>query len=274
MTAGEFSTGKFFVADFIADQPASERRERRSLDELLIDNYWHRQNRNSQPEAECVNRVISYVLKTESVAGKDIDSIKRLTVVDQNIYESNPTWLGLQGREYLEKVYRFNQECLAEIQKARSRGLNYNHTNHVLGHAANIAEHLFQVTEEFAWGKRWYEDVQRAAEMSVGVETSFASISFGLAAKAAWALYEKTGDQGWAQKSYQVSRKSAEVAEQTDPRKAAVSYAYAENAAKELAKRARRDELRQKEWREKAQECYREIQRMISPMARCAYKRG
>jgi len=113
MTTGRFSEEFFERFPEISSEGFSPAR-RRTLDELLMDNYW-----NKRPEAECVQRVMAYVAKTESVAGKNIDSIKRLTVVAQNVYEANPTVLGTQGRQYLEKVYRFNHECLQEIQQVQ-----------------------------------------------------------------------------------------------------------------------------------------------------------
>jgi len=204
--------------------------ERELEDGLLLDNY---DCLSEQSGKRCAGLVVEYLHKTESVSGKDISFIKRLTKVAHHVMQSSHTLDDL-----LFKLYSFNMEGVKRLRDGAEADRSENNLisleSHLLAYAGNAAKALFEQRKDISWAEKWYLATKTSADMTRDTDPKHSAHSYGFAGNAAKALFEQRKDISWAEKWYTSYKTSADITRTSEPAHSAHAYSFAGNAAKAL----------------------------------------
>src|SRR3989338_5064549 len=224
--------------------------ERELEDGLLLDNY---DCLSEQSGKRCAGLVVEYLHKTESVSGKDINFIKRLTKVAHHVMQSSHTLDDL-----LFKLYSFNMEGVKRLRDGAEADRSENNLisleSHLLAYAGNAAKALFEQRKDISWAEKWYPSYKTSADITRTSEPAHSAHAYSFAGNAAKALFEITEDLSWAEKWYLATKTSADMTRDTDPKHSAHAYSFAGNAAKALSRITHN-----KSWARAAIECYNNL---------------
>ncbi len=250
--------------------------QERDLEFLLSENY---DSLTADSGEKCAREILSYISSIDTVAGKDLDFVKKLTKVadhvssaffDQQwckgntpIYES--LWSNFfQGAffsdrrqdapYFLEKLYTFNRKG-AEIadylrgQSDRSEEHLARVKAHFLAYAGNAARRLSSIirdrTKSIMWTTEFYTCYRLSAEIAAKPEPKHAMYAYTHAATAAKKLYEITDDIQWLVKGYNSAKDSANLARNIGEGSHAVfAYNEAASAAYEIYSKSKDEDVR------------------------------
>ncbi len=235
--------------------------QERDLEFLLSENY---DSLTTDSGEKCARETLSYINSINTVAGKDMDFVKKLTKIadhvssaffDQEGYKSNiPVYESLRSdffqgaffsdrRQdapcFLEKLYTFNRKGAEIADSLRGRSDRPEETlarvkAHFQAYAGNAARRLSSIIRDLKksimWATEYYNCYRLSATIAEKPEPKHAIYAYTHAAAAAKKLYEITDDIKWLVERYNSAKDSANLAKNTGEIPHAI-YAYNEAAS-------------------------------------------
>jgi hypothetical protein len=192
--------------------------EFRELERLVMMNY----NRIINPEI--MPKLMDFLQDKDSLSEYSPSFIKRVAKVLDNLEELYPDKL----EDMTEKRYRLNSECAAKIfSNNNSSEGDIRMGAHASSHASNMANKLYEDTNELAWKLKALSRKFISAQLTETSDKKYSSRSFYNVAKIANQLFNATGQLHFLNMAYNAYEKAAKLSENKDPVFSARMHGYA-----------------------------------------------
>jgi len=201
-----------------------------SLTDILKANYYEL---GSEEDKEAV---LQFIYQTPSVEGRDPIFIKLLTKVASHILKSNSAKLA----DYLERLFKFNQEGILEVQKDRDSGMNLKGHDTIISHfhayAGDVA-YLFAISKTEVnkeWLKRAYDEYVTSYHTGMVADPVHAAYAKEIAGDMGKKLFNATQEKALMGLVYDHFIEAGHLLTEINPSRAAVVFDRAGGFAKSV----------------------------------------
>ncbi|MEK6874352.1 MAG: hypothetical protein AABX52_01230 [Nanoarchaeota archaeon] len=175
--------------------------------ETLLKEYYH-----TDPTQPCVDRIVSYIEETPSVARQDIIFIKRLVRVAKGVMNNYLYRI----RDLLPRVVAYCDEGIANTR--HKHVTNYkqetlrNAESRLLGNKATICNQLFELSGSIHWAIQGSQAALECATMTTDAEPEFAMFHYNLVGQINRRLCTLQPDTVFAKSWYTAHREAGKLA--------------------------------------------------------------